>query len=91
MQALPWLLVSLVLHLAAALIVWQHLKRQRKHRHHHAALPVIGSDLHLTEALHLSMARKQPGTDWLNPTTMRAKLSAWRRHSQAAEAAARNA
>lgn len=58
------------------------IKHRRNVAHHRASMPVIGRHAQLTEALHSRILARQPQSDWLNPATMRAKVNAWKRHSQ---------
>lgn len=90
MTTLSIILLSLGLHIAAALIAWAYLRKQRQ-QHHRGPLPVIGTSRALTTALHLRLCQQAPQSDWTYPTNMGAKLGAWRAQAQAAEQQARNA
>lgn len=73
------LATTAILHLTG---FWLLFKHRRHVAHHRAAMPVIGSDPKLTEALHARLAGRQPQTDWLNPHVMRTKVRAFMRREQ---------
>ena len=71
------IILTALIHLAAASLLMKH---RRNVRHHRASMPVIGRDPSLTEMLHARLCDRNPTTDWLNPTVMRAKCQPWLRH-----------
>jgi len=71
MDPLILLTLSLVLPVLAAARLLRH---RRNLRHHRAALPVIGSNRTLTEALHLRLCERPIVPDWRSAQEMRAKV-----------------
>lgn len=79
MSALPILLISGVLHIAAFATLIRHMRAERCRVQR---LPVIGSHPRLTETLHARLCHRQPQTDWLSIHSLRAKIAAWKRQQR---------
>ncbi len=74
MNPITIILISAAIHALAFGILIRHCRAERRRSN----LPVIGSDLRLTDALHKRLRNSAPNADWLNPHIMRAKVNAWR-------------